>query len=65
MSEVLARLSGHEQVVFGSDPATGLRAIVAIHSTRAGPGPRAAPGGRAYASEDEALADVLRAVAAR
>ena len=58
MSEVLARLSGHEQVVFGSDPATGLRAIVAIHSTRRGP----ALGGtrwRAYASEDEALADVL------
>jgi valine dehydrogenase (NAD+) len=58
VSEVLARFSGHEQVVFGSDPATGLRAIVAIHSTRRGP----ALGGtrwRAYASEDEALADVL------
>jgi glutamate dehydrogenase/leucine dehydrogenase len=50
---------GHEQVVFGRDPATGLRAIVAIHSTRLGP----ALGGtrfHAYASEDEALTDVLR-----
>ncbi|MDP9005544.1 MAG: NAD(P)-binding domain-containing protein [Actinomycetota bacterium] len=50
---------GHEQVVWGADPATGLRAIVAIHSTALGP----ALGGtrfRAYADEDEALSDVLR-----
>ena len=50
---------GHEQVTFGRDPATGLRAIVAIHSTRLGP----ALGGtrfHAYASEDDALTDVLR-----
>lgn len=49
----------YEQVVFCHDRATGLRAIVAIHSTRLGPslgGTRFFP----YASEDEALDDVLR-----
>ena len=49
----------HEQVVFCSDPASGLRAIVAIHSTALGP----ALGGtrfRRYASEEDALEDVLR-----
>ncbi len=49
----------HEQVVFCSDPASGLRAIVAIHSTALGP----ALGGtrfRPYDSEDDALFDVLR-----
>ena len=30
--------AGHEQVVFCQDPASGLRAIVAIHSTALGPG---------------------------
>lgn len=48
----------HEQVVFAHDPATGLRAIVAIHSTALGPalgGTRFHP----YASTDDALADVL------
>jgi glutamate dehydrogenase/leucine dehydrogenase len=29
--------TGHEQVVFGHDRATGLRAIVAIHDTMLGP----------------------------
>lgn len=50
---------GHEQVVFFSDQDTGLRAIVAIHNTNLGPalgGVRMQP----YASEDEALRDVLR-----
>jgi len=49
----------HEQVVFGHDPETGLRAIVAIHNTARGP---AVGGCRmwAYASDDEALTDVLR-----
>jgi glutamate dehydrogenase/leucine dehydrogenase len=50
---------GFEQVVFCHDPPTGLRAIVAIHSTRLGPalgGTRFYP----YASEDDALGDVLR-----
>jgi glutamate dehydrogenase/leucine dehydrogenase len=49
----------HEQVVFCNDRRTGLRAIVAIHSTRLGPalgGTRFYP----YASEDAGLADVLR-----
>jgi len=49
---------GHEQVVFCQDPPTGLRAIIAIYSTRLGPalgGTRFYP----YPSEDAALADVL------
>ena len=48
----------HEQVVFAQDPASGLRAIVAIHSTALGPalgGTRFHP----YASTDAALRDVL------
>ncbi|MDQ3897984.1 MAG: valine dehydrogenase [Actinomycetota bacterium] len=49
----------YEQVVFCHDRGTGLRAIVAIHSTRLGPalgGTRFYP----YASEAEGLEDVLR-----
>ena len=48
----------HEQVVFAHDPISGLRAIVAIHSTALGPalgGTRFYP----YASTDDALQDVL------
>ncbi len=49
----------HEEVAYFSDPKTGLRAIVALHSTHLGPG-----GGGVrmwdYASEDDALTDVLR-----
>ncbi len=48
----------HEQVVFCTDEATGLRAIVAIHSTALGPalgGTRFYP----YASTDAAVRDVL------
>ena len=48
----------HEQVVFCNDHATGLRAIVAIHSTALGPalgGTRFYP----YASTDEAIVDAL------
>ena len=44
---------GHEQVVFCSDPESGLRAIIAIHSTALGPalgGTRFYP----YASEEAA-----------
>ena len=50
---------GHELVVFGHDPPTSLRAIIAIHSTALGP---AAGGCRMwpYATTTEALADVLR-----
>lgn len=49
----------HERVVFCHDKATGLKAIIAIHSTALGP---AAGGTRlwSYASDDEALHDVLR-----
>jgi valine dehydrogenase (NAD+) len=49
---------GPEQVVFCQDQASGLRAIIAIHSTALGPalgGTRFYP----YPSEDAALADVL------
>lgn len=50
---------GHEQVALTQDAATGLNAIIAIHSTHLGP---AAGGVRrwAYASETEALTDALR-----
>jgi leucine dehydrogenase len=50
---------GHEQVVFCFDRQTGMRAIIAIHDTALGP----ARGGtryKAYASEEDALDDVLR-----
>jgi leucine dehydrogenase len=50
---------GHEQVVFFHDHASGLRGIIAVHSTVLGPalgGLRMWP----YASSDEALCDVLR-----
>ncbi|WKZ82022.1 MAG: Glu/Leu/Phe/Val dehydrogenase [Acidimicrobiia bacterium] len=50
---------GHEEVVFGSDPVSGLKAIIAIHSTALGPalgGTRFFP----YGSEADALDDVLR-----
>jgi glutamate dehydrogenase/leucine dehydrogenase len=49
----------YEQVVFCQDRTTGLRAIVAVHSTRLGPalgGTRFYP----YRTEDEGLEDVLR-----
>ncbi len=52
-------LRGHEQIVHFSDESVGLKAIVAIHSTILGPalgGARMWP----YASEAEALQDVLR-----
>ena len=49
----------HEQVVYGHDKASGLKAIIAIHDTTLGP---ALGGCRMwrYASDDEALRDVLR-----
>jgi leucine dehydrogenase len=49
----------HERVVFAHDAATGLRAIVAIHSSALGP---AAGGSRFwhYASTSDALSDALR-----
>ena len=50
---------GHEQVVFGFDAATGLRALIAVHSTVLGP---AAGGCRMwpYACTEDALTDALR-----
>ena len=50
---------GHEQVVFVTDDAVGLRAIIAVHSTALGP----SLGGIrfwSYPDEDAALVDVLR-----
>jgi leucine dehydrogenase len=50
---------GYEQVVFCSDDRSGLKAIIAIHSTALGPalgGTRFYP----YRSEEDALVDVLR-----
>lgn len=49
----------HERVVFGHDASSGLRAIVAVHSTTRGP---AAGGCRfwQYASSADALTDALR-----
>ena len=54
-----AAFDGHERVVFAENKAAGLRAIIAIHNTRLGAGVggcRMFP----YATEDEALRDVLR-----
>lgn len=60
-SEVLAAMGaeGHEHVAFWSDRDVGLRAIIALHSTRLGPalgGTRFFP----FESEEAALTDVLR-----
>lgn len=57
--DLFERMAEHEQVVFCNDPATGLRAIIAIHNTTLGPalgGCRMQP----YNSIDEALEDALR-----
>jgi leucine dehydrogenase len=60
-SDLFTALStlGHEQVVFCHDEPTGLKAIIGIHNTTLGP----ALGGTRmwnYATEQEALTDVLR-----
>ncbi|HEX6925985.1 MAG TPA: Glu/Leu/Phe/Val dehydrogenase dimerization domain-containing protein [Longimicrobiaceae bacterium] len=55
----LIESQGHEQVVYCHDPSCGYRGIIAIHDTTLGP----ALGGTRlwnYASETEALVDVLR-----
>ena len=49
----------HELVAFGTDPESGLKAIVAVHNTNLGPGLggcRMWP----YASDEDAIQDVLR-----
>jgi len=51
--------TGHEQLVFCHDPASGLNAIIGIHNTTLGP----ALGGTrlwAYGSHEEAIVDALR-----
>ena len=60
-SEVMSAMEsgGHELVVLGTDPETGLRAVIAIHSTALGPalgGTRMYP----YPSEEAAIEDALR-----
>lgn len=58
MSDVFDAGSEHEQVVFANDPATGLKAVIAIHSTALGPalgGTRFHP----YATTADAVRDVL------
>ena len=58
MTDVFELSPEHEQVVFCNDPATGLRAIIALHNTALGPGlggTRFYP----YASTDAAVRDVL------
>lgn len=58
MDLLLSPASRHEQVVFCQDPASGLRAVIAIYSTVLGPalgGTRFYP----YASTADAVADVL------
>ena len=55
---VFGKASGHEQVVYCHDEASGLKAIIAIYSTALGPalgGTRFYP----YADEQDALDDVL------
>jgi leucine dehydrogenase len=52
-------VEGHEQILYGYDQVSGLKAIIAIHSTALGPalgGTRFFP----YESEDDAVEDVLR-----
>ncbi len=55
----LADFDGHEKVVFGNDPESGLKSIIAVHNTNLGPalgGCRMYP----YSSEEDAVKDVLR-----
>ncbi|MGG0892369.1 Leu/Phe/Val dehydrogenase [Cytobacillus horneckiae] len=59
MEEIFHKINEHEQVIFCNDEGTGLRAIIAIHSTRLGPalgGCRMFP----YKRIDDALEDCLR-----
>ena len=59
ITELDARGGGHERVALCSDPESGYRGIIAVHSTALGP----ALGGTRfwnYASDEEALTDALR-----
>jgi leucine dehydrogenase len=55
----MREFDGHELVLFGNDESTGLRAVIAVHSTALGP---AAGGCRMwdYKSNDDAVTDALR-----
>ncbi|NYI05187.1 Glu/Leu/Phe/Val family dehydrogenase [Allostreptomyces psammosilenae] len=58
LPSLIGKDATHEQVVFCNDPHSGLRAVIAIHSTALGPalgGTRFHP----YATEEEAVADAL------
>jgi leucine dehydrogenase len=55
----LMTAKGHEQVVFVTDPPSGLRAIIAVHSTALGPSLGGIRFWR-YPSEHDAVLDVLR-----
>ncbi len=61
MGAVLDRMTvgGHEQVVFVTDPAVGLRAVIAVHSTALGPSLGGIRFWR-YPREEDALVDALR-----
>jgi glutamate dehydrogenase/leucine dehydrogenase len=50
---------GHEQVVFVTDPRSGLRAVIAVHSTALGPSLGGIRFWR-YPAEQDAVLDVLR-----
>ncbi len=57
--DLFTKIQDHEQVLFCNDPATGLKAIIAIHDTTLGPalgGTRMKP----YETFEEALEDALR-----
>jgi leucine dehydrogenase len=58
ITELMAA-KGHEQVVFVTDPPSGLRAIIAVHSTALGPSLGGIRFWR-YPSEHEAVLDALR-----
>ncbi|HKR00699.1 MAG TPA: Glu/Leu/Phe/Val dehydrogenase [Pyrinomonadaceae bacterium] len=59
MEIIEKKIDGHEQVLFGEDPAANYRGIIAVHNTTLGP----ALGGTRlwrYSNDEEALVDVLR-----
>ncbi|NUM58724.1 MAG: Glu/Leu/Phe/Val dehydrogenase [Bdellovibrionaceae bacterium] len=59
MFQEIIKYGNHEEVLYCHDPEVGLKAIIALHNTALGP----ALGGTRmwnYASEEEALVDVLR-----
>jgi leucine dehydrogenase len=59
MEIIEKKIAGYERVLFGQDPASNYRGIIAVHNTALGP----ALGGTrlwTYSSDEEALTDVLR-----